>query len=216
MQGTTKKLMGDKKVAVMVAEVEKSYKLKVGYAQLSAPLVGAVMGGTSAAGAKYVATVAKTAAASTFTVATADVGSPAGFTFVADVGLVYQSNNQPLKYNGGSLATTGEYKNTLGVYTVGSGEATMAYYTSFIYSATAGTTWTASNQAVGLATMFSAYLFEQSTQADGTVRKIGWYFPALILPSLSLGFKNNDFFTQDLEIECFADATGKIAEFYEV
>lgn len=213
IDGTVKTLMGANKVAVLVAEVEKQYALTAKFAQLTAPLVGAVMGATSAAGAKYVATVAKAAAASAFTIATADVGSPAGFAFVADLGLTFQSNGQPLKYNGGTPAA-GEYKNTLGAYSTGG--ATDAVYASFIYSATAGTTWTANNQAVGLATTFAAYLFQQTTQADGTTRKIGWYFPAIVLPSLDLGFKNNDFFTQSLEMKVFADATGKIAEFYEV
>jgi hypothetical protein len=213
---TTKKLMGANKVAVLVAATEQNVKLTAKFAQLSSPLVGAVLGATSASGAKYVGTVTKTAAASTFTVATSDFGTPAGWAFVGDLGLVYDANGQPLKFNSGSLASTGEYKNTAAVYTTGSGEATTAYKVSCIYSATAGTTWTANNSAVGLATTFAAYLFQATTQADGTVRKIGWYFPAVMIGKLDLGFKNTDFLTQSLDIEVFQDSSGKIAEMYEV
>ncbi len=213
---TTKKLLGANKVAVLVAQTEQAYKLNAKFAQLSGAMVGAIMGGTSAAGAKYVGTVAKTASANAFTIATTDFGSPAGWAFVADLGVVYTATNQPLKYNSGSLAATGEYKNTAAAYTLGSSDTTAAVTASCIYSATAGTTWTANNSAVGLATTFAAYLFQQTTQADGTVKKIGWYFPAVVLGKLDLGFKNTEFATQSLDMEVFADSSGKIAEFYEV
>lgn len=211
-----KKVMGDKKTAILTAEVGRSYKLKAKAAQLQTALVSAVLGGVAAAGSKWIATVAKTFAASAATIATTDVGSPAGWAFVADLGVTYQANGQPLKYNAGSLAASGEYHNTLGAYTSGSGEATLAAFITFIYSQTAGETVTADNEAIGLSNYFSVYLYEQTTQADGTVRKVGFYFPAVTLPNLSLGFKNTDFMAQDLDLEVHADATGKICEMFSV
>jgi len=207
-----KELIADKKYAVLTAETAKKVAVKAGFAQLSSALVSAVMGGTSATGSKRIGTVSKTFSGSSATVAAADVGNPAGFAFVSDLGVAYQTTGQPLKYNSGTLAATGEYKNTAAVYSSGSGEATLAAAISFLYSITAGEASTISNTAIGLSTYFSLYLQEQTTQADGTVRTVTFKFNAVSIPKLSLGFKNTDFVAQDLELSVFPDAAGVVGE----
>lgn len=207
-----KELIADKKYAVLTAETAKKVAVKAGFARLSSALVSAVMGGTGATGSKKIATVAKTFAASSATIATADVGSPAGFAFLADLGVTYQATGQPLKYNAGTLAASGEYKNAAAVYSSGSGEATLAAFISFLYSITAGETNTISNSAIGLSTYFALYLQEQTTQADSTVRTVTFKFNAVSIPKLSLGFKNTDFTTQDLELSVFPDSSGVVGE----
>lgn len=216
LDGQIKELVGSYKVALSVAETQKKVSLKAKFAQLSTPLVAAALGGTITTGNRNISTKNKTASGSAFTVATGDDGSPSGWAFVTDLGVTYQATGQPLKYNSGTLASTGEYKNTGGSYTLGSGDATAAVTVSYVWSQTAGEKVTVANQAIGLATVFSVYLFEQSTQPDGTTRKIGWYFPAVILPKLSINFKNDDFATQDLELTVMADSAGNIAEMYSI
>ena len=213
MTSDVKELMGSNKVAFLTAEVGRKYKLTAKFAQFNSALVGAVMGGTVASGAKYVATVTKTCSSQTFTVVTGDVGTPAGWAFVNDLGLQYSVTGQPLKYNSATLAA-GEYKNTAAAYTLHTSDATAVCNVSFIYSATPGETTSVSNSAIGLSTYFSVYLFQATTQADSTVRKIGWYFPAVLLPSLKMDFKNTDFAVQSIDLNVFANSAGLIAEQY--
>jgi hypothetical protein len=212
-QSDIKELIGDKKVAILTAEVGRKYKVTAKFAQLSSALVGAVMGATRTSGSKVISTLRKTAAASAITIATADEGSPAGWAFIADLGVKYAANGQDLKFNSGTLAATGEYKNTAGAYTLGSGDATAQVDITYVFSQTAGETWTAQNQAIGLSSYFSMRGFQATTQADGTIRKIAWYFPAVLIPGLKLGFQNTDFATNDLDLSVFADSSGMVAEF---
>lgn len=207
-----KELIGDKKIAILTAEVAKKIKLQAKYATLSSALVGAVMGATRTTGSKIISTVRKTAVASAITVATTDEGSPAGWAFVADLGVKYAANGQDLKFNSPTPGT-GEYKNTAGAYTLGAGDATAQVDITYVYSQTAGETHTLQNGVIGLSNYFSMRGYWASTQADGTVRKIAWYFPAVLIPNLKLGFKNTEFATFDLELAVFADASGLVAEF---
>ena len=214
ISSSVKELFGAKKSAVLVAETNKKYTLKAKFAQLSTPLVAAVMGGTTASGGKYVGTVTKTVGAGAATIATTDFSSPAGWAFVADLGVVYAATNQPFTFNSGTPAV-GEYKNTAGAYTFNTSDnGTNNVIISSVYSATAGQTTTATNQDVGLSTFFSVYLFNSTTQQDGTVRKFGWNFPAVIIPKLSIASKNDEFTTQDLEMTACADASGNVAYFF--
>ena len=215
MTSDVKELMGSNKVAFLTAEVGRKYKLTAKFAQFNSALVGAVMGGTVASGAKYVGTATKTASTSTFTVVTADFGTPAGWAFVSDLGVSYNATNQPLKYNASTLAAA-QYQNTAAAYTLHSTDASAVVNVSCIYSATAGETTSVSNSAIGLSTYFSVYLFQATTQADATVKKIGWYFPAVLLPSLKMDFKNTDFAVQSIDLNVFANSAGLIAEQYTV
>jgi hypothetical protein len=208
MSSEVKELMGANKMPILTAEVGRKIKITAKFAQFSSALVNILGAGTTTTGSRYVSTKAKTAAVSTFTVATADDGTPAGWAFVADLGLVYASNGQPLKFNSGSLAATGEYKNTAGVYTVGTGEATTNYLVSYVWSQTAGERTTFSNSAIGLSTYFAVYMTQATTQADGTLRKVMYEFPAVLLPTLKMDFKNTDFATSDLELNVFQDSSG--------
>lgn len=211
-----KELIGDKKVAILTAEVGRKYKVAAKFAQLSSALVGAVMGGTVASGSKYVSTKRKSVTAGAVTIATTDDGSPSGWAFVGDLGVKYAATGQDFRYNGGTPAA-GEYKNTAGAYTFNTGDnGTNNVDITYVWSQTAGETWTVNNQAIGLSTYMAMWGFQATTQADGTTRKIGWYFPAVIIPSLKVAFKNTDFATQDLELSVFADSSGKVAEFYSI
>jgi hypothetical protein len=212
---SVKELRGSGKWPVAVAVAGQKISLKASFANISGAMLQAVFGGTAATGMTIIGSVAKTAAASTFTVATADFSSPAGWAWGTDLGLVYAANGQPLKYNSGSLATTGEYKNTAGVYTVGSGETTTSYVVSCTYTITAGETISGTNTAMGLATTFGARVFNSYTDAAGTVRRMGFYFPAVIAPKLSIAMKNEDFTSQDIELEAMQDTAGNTFYFYQ-
>jgi hypothetical protein len=207
MSSEVKELMGANKMPILTAEVGRKIKLTAKFAQFSSALVNIIGGGTTATGARYVSTKAKTAVASAFTVATTDDGSPSGWAFVADLGVTYASNGQPLKYNSGTLAA-GQYQNTAAAYTLYSSDATASVYVSYVWSQTAGERTTFSNSAIGLSTYFAVYMTQATTQADGTLRKVLYEFPAVLLPTLKLDFKNTDFLTQDLELNVFQDSAG--------
>lgn len=207
----TKELMGANKMALLVAETGRKVKLTAKFATFSSALVNVMMSGTTATGSRFVSTKAKTASASAFTVATTDDGSPTGWAFVADLGVTYAADGQPLKYNSGTLGTSGEYKNTGGSYTLGSGDASAAVNVSYVWSQTSGERTTFANSAIGLSTYYAAYIQGQTTQANGTTRKVLFEFPAVLLPTLKIDFKNTDFMTQNLELNVFQDSSGYYA-----
>lgn len=213
---TVKKLIGSNKFAVAAAVTEQSITISAKFAQLSTGIFTAMLGASTATGSKQIGTVTKTASSSAFTVANADFGSPTGWTFGADLGVEYASTGQPLKYNSGTLASTGEYKNTAGAYTLGSGDATAQVKVTCLYTQTGGSTATAVNTPIGVATMFTAFVFEQSTQADGTVRQALIQLPAVIPAKYDFNFTNTDFLSQTIELEAFADTAGNVAYIYDI
>jgi hypothetical protein len=212
---TTKELRGANKWPVAVAVSGQKISLKASFANISGAMLQAVFGGTAATGMTIIGSAAKTAAASSLTIATADYGTPAGWAWGTDLGVVYAATGQPLKYNSGALATTGEYKNTAGVYTLGTGDATASVVVSHTYTVTAGETISGTNTAMGLATTFGARVFNSFTDASGTVRRMGFYFPAVIAPKLSISMKNEDFTSQDIELEAMQDVAGNTYYFWQ-
>jgi hypothetical protein len=208
----TAKLFGSKKAAILRAETGVDYKISAEFAQLSSPLVAAVLGGVRTSGSNFVATTRKTTASGAATIATTDVGSPSGWAFVSDLGVTYATTGQPFTYNSGTPAA-GEYKNSGAAYTFAGAEDGASVDISYVYSVTAGTKYTISNADVGLSTYFKVWAAQQTTQADGTVRKMAWYFPAVLLPSIKIPFGTKEFTVQSIEMECCPDASGVIATY---
>lgn len=203
-------LMGANKMPAMVIDTGRKVKLSVKFAQYSSALLNVWMSGTTATGSRWISTKAKTAAASTFTVATADDGTPAGWAFVSDLGVVYTATGQPLKYNSGTLAA-GEYKNTAGAYTLHGDDATANVTVTYLWSQTAGERTTFANSAIGISTYYTAYVQQMTTQPGGTVRKVLWEFPAVLLPSLKMDFSNANFLSQSIDLDVMCDASGVFA-----
>ena len=205
-----KELQGDAMVATLVAEVGRKYSLSAKWAQYSSALRDSIEGATVAAGSKRIGKVRKTAAASAFTVATADFGSPAGWAFVADLGVKYASNGQPLKYNSGTLASTGEYKNTAAAYTLGAGDATAQVDVTCVFSVTAGETATIVNPSIGLSKYFAIHTYRETTQADGRIAQIYHHFLAGLFTGNKGGGNNSEWSEENAEIRLFPDASGNI------
>lgn len=211
---SVKELRGANKWPVAVALAGQKISLKASFANISGAMLQAVFGGTATTGMTVIGSVAKTAAASTFTIATTDYGSPAGWTWGTDLGVVYAATGQPLKYNAGTLAA-GQYQNTAGVYTLYSADATASVVVSHTYTITAGETISGTNTAMGLATTFGARIYNSFTDSSGTNRKMGFYFPAVMAPKLSIAMKNEDFTSQNIELEVMADTSGNTFYFYQ-
>ena len=58
-------------------------------------------------------------------------------------------------------------------------------------------------------------LYNSFTDASGTNRKVGFYFPAVIAPKLSIAMKNEDFTSQNIELEVMADTSGNTYYFFQ-
>ena len=211
---SVKELRGANKWPVAVALAGQKISLKASFANISGSMLQAVFGGTATTGMTIIGSVAKTAVASTFTIATTDYASPAGWTWGTDLGVVYAATGQPLKYNAGTLAA-GQYQNTAGVYTLYSSDATASVVVSHTYTVTAGETISGTNTAMGLATTFGARIYNSFTDSSGTNRKMGFYFPAVMAPKLSIAMKNEDFTSQNIELEVMADTSGNTFYFYQ-
>ena len=199
--GTMKELRGSKQFPEAVAKVGQKISLKASMGLFTNAMLSAVTGGTITTGSRFIQTDAKTAAASV------TVTPPSSGTYVADLG-VYDSAGQPMKYNSGTPAV-GEYKQAAGVYTFNVGQ-TGTLQVTYLYSLATGETITLTNQTTGLVTTFAVYTYQVTTDAAGVARKVGYHFPACIVPKMSFSMKNEDWMSQDIEIETMADTSGNV------
>jgi hypothetical protein len=110
-----------------------------------------------------------------------------------------------------SAPTTGQYSVAAGVYTFAAVDTT--HIMSITYDKTAaavGTTVKLTNQLMGVNTAFSMKLYNNYQPMAGGPNSFGIYLPRVIIPKLSLAFKNNDYFEKGFDFEAIDDGGGNI------
>lgn len=199
---TTKKLYGQNQFPVAIGRGPASASASAKAAAISALQFNTIFAGlTSAAGSDLVVNN------ESGTVASAAITVTNSATWKQDLGVVYQSTGLSLK-RVASGPTTGQYSVSAGVYTFASGENGVLMYISYAYTAAGtGLSATYTNQAMGAAPVFSAWL-NVPYGAGGTV--LTYKFYQAVSTKLSLDFKNEDFTIPAFDMEFFADAAGKV------
>lgn len=206
----TKTLHGEKQFAVAVARG----KAKIGWKAKSGDFNGAALGslflGSQPTASRKAAVIdeAKTipAAAGPYTIT---IVPPNSGVFVADLGVINAATGAPLT-RVASAPATGQYSLAVatGVYTFASADAGVPVLISHEYSiaTSAGSSLFAiSNNLMGYTPMFSAIFYNQYAG-----KTLAMKLNSNVLGKLALPFKNDDFTTNDMDAEAFADASGSV------
>lgn len=199
-KGSTKELRGGDDFPVAVAQGGKSVTGKVGFAQIDGGLIAKMLGGTSSSGRNLIAEDESHAAS-------ASVDASNKITFIADLGVLDKDSKRMTKV--ASNPQVGEYTVTAGAYGFNAGQ-TGDVYLSYQYSVLTGETVTISQGKLGTVDTFSLHLNEAW---EGKALCLDLF--AVVFPSFSLGFKNEDFATESLDFTCYARPSDKkVAAFY--
>jgi len=206
----TKILHGEKQFPVAVARG----KAKIGWKAKSGDFNGAALGslflGSSPTASRKAAVIdeAKTvpAAAGPYTVT---ITPPSSGVFVADLGVINAATGVPMT-RVASAPATGQYSLNVGtgVYTFAAADASVAVLISYEYSiasSPASNLFTISNNLMGYTPTFSAIFYNQYAG-----KTLAMKLNQCVLGKLALPFKNDDFTTNDMDAEAFADASGSV------
>lgn len=145
-------------------------------------------------------------AVSTYTITVANSAH-----FVTDYGVVYAATGQQFEKVASSPAA-GQYSvnPATGVYTFASADASAAVLISYTYtSSTRGTTITLTNQLMGYAPEFRAFLFN-----NFRTKLMGIELYSCTLGQLSVPTKQEDFWMADLTFDAGVDASNTLGQIY--
>lgn len=206
----TKTLHGEKQFAIAVARG----KAKIGWKAKSGDFSGAalgslLLGSTPAASRKAVVIdEAKTipAAAGPYTLT---ITPPNSGIFVADLGVINAATGAPMA-RVASAPATGQYSLVVatGVYTFAAADASVPVLISHEYSIASSTTsslYAITNNLMGYTPTFSAIFYNQYAG-----KTLAMKLNSNVLGKLAVPFKSDDFTTNDLDAEAFADASGSV------
>jgi hypothetical protein len=142
---------------------------------------------------------------------TVTVVPPSSGTFVEDQGVRYSTNGIPL-VRVASAPAQGQYSASVGgVYTFASADAQAAVLISYTYSvAASGKTISISNQLLGVAPTFTCVLRELFNSQQTNVKLY-----SCIGSKLTRATKQDDFLVEEFDFAAFANATGKVIDFYD-
>lgn len=139
--------------------------------------------------------------------------------FVTDLGVVYSSNGQQLKRLPSGTPSVGQYTVSAGIYQFAAADASAAMLINYTYTVLTGTLLTVSSHIQGYGPTLELFLENSYVPgaSQGGVTTVPNYvhFYACKISKLGMPWKRADYFIADLEGECYANAAGKVADFYE-
>jgi len=202
--GDPVELYGEKQFPMDVAIGKRTIGGKGKFANYSADIVATALSVSTTTGSRIgIIDEAGTPTANTLTVTN-------GATFAEDLGVIRVSTGLPM-VRVASGPATGQYSvnTTTGVYTFAAGDSNPPCLFSYTYTgAAAGKTATVTNTLMGAATTYGLNLHNTYK-----TKNIGVRLPAIVVPKLSFGFKNEGHSEFDFEFKAFADASGNVAYF---
>lgn len=202
---TTKELRGAYKFPVDIAQGPGKVSGKAKYGQLNSGLIQAVIGGSKSAGMK-IGVIGETGTVPT-TPYQITVSNSANF--MEDLG-VFDLNTGLYLSRVASAPATGQYTVAAGVYTFAAADTTHQMSITYSYTAaSAGTTLALTNTLMGAGSAYQLTLFNSFRG-----KSVGVKLYAATIPKLSFAFKSEDYTEQDIDFEAFADASGKVLDYY--
>lgn len=207
-KSTTKELRGAYRFAVDIAAGPMTISGKFKFQQIDYSLVAAVTGSTAATGYTRVAETAATAIPTTpYTIT---VAPPNSGTFTRDLGVISQSGMTSMDRVTGT-PVTGQYSVSTATYTFAAADTGTNVVIRYAYGVTgteSGTTQNLANSLMGSNTVYSLELGNTFRSKNSYLR-----LPAIIIPSLSMGWKSEDYMEADMEFSAFVDpSTGNIMQ----
>jgi hypothetical protein len=194
-----KELYSQTQWALDSAVGKRSIKGSFEFAQMSNILLSQLFFGDSVAAGVVEAALnePQTAVSSSFTVTHST-------TFVGDGGVSYALTGVPLIAIPSGTPAAGQYKETAGVYTLSTADATASVVVNYTYSnTTLGTTLTAANHAMGYGPILALNVVFPY-EGGG----IGFYFPNVRLGKIDLTTKLDDYTMLTTDFQAFAGAGG--------
>lgn len=200
-----KTLYGNKRYPVAIGQGKGKTELKAKYAEFSAPVVGSLFyGKTAAAGIK--AAVLDFAVNIPTTPFEVTVAPPSSGTFLTDLGAVLAGNQMTRV---ASAPTTGQYvvDPATGKYTFAAADTGLSVQLSYEYSATSttGKIFNLTNDIMGVTPSFIT-LLQTSFDGKTLVLKLN----KCVSGKLNVPLKNDDFAMYDFEAEAQDDGTGNL------
>lgn len=196
---TTKDFEADLQMAIASARVGEKITLKAKTGDVNGALLAGLLGQSMATGANLVATV--TAAASSSVTPTV----PGSGTWTDDLG-VRNASGVLMTPVASAPATDISYTVTAGVYGFNASQTGNIAF-RFGYSTTTGHKIPMANQTIGATPFFEAVLYNNYTQADGTVSQIGYRFYSVTCSKLAVASKRDSFTEIDIDMQVYPRAT---------
>lgn len=203
-----KQLHGQSQFPVKVAGGKGSISGKAKYAEIFGSMLETVMFGQSGSAGIQAMVYDTAGAAIPATPFQITPTVPSAGTWSKDLGVIAAATGIPMT-RVASAPTTGQYSVAAGVYTFATADQGKTVYINYGYTATSAVARKGSiqNLPMGQVPSFSLDLY---SPYDG--KYIVYSFPRAIADGLKFGFKNDDFTVPEMGFQCFADATGKVAD----
>jgi hypothetical protein len=204
---TVKDFEADKQMAIASARVGQKITLKAKTGDVNGSLLAQILNATAATGTTKVTTAS--AAASTTVTPTV----PGSGTWSEDLG-VRNASGLLMTPVASSPAQDVSYTISAGTYGFHASQSgTMSI--RYAYTVTGGHKIQMTNQAIGATPFFEAVLYNDYTQADGSVSQIGYRFYSVTCAKLAMASKRDNFTEIDLDMQVYPRATdGEIGYTY--
>lgn len=141
------------------------------------------------------------------------IAPPSSGTFGIDLGVLYSATGFPL-VKVASGPTVGQYSvnTSTGVYTFSTSDASAGVFISYTYLlASTGNTLTVNNQLQGYGPQFEMWLAEPYAGVGN-----GMHLYACKAGKLNAPRKRDDYTIIEMDFECFAAASGKVFDWFQV
>jgi hypothetical protein len=152
---------------------------------------------------------AKTVPGTPFTVT---IDPPGSGVYVKDLGVLYAATGKPFERVAAASEALGKYSvnQTTGVYTFASADQDADVLISYVYSDTGGRTLTVTNRIQGYGPVFELYLLQPYQGTNGL------HLYACRASKMSAPMKRDNYLISDFEFEGFANAAGKVFDWFQV
>ncbi|HUZ71534.1 MAG TPA: hypothetical protein VMU87_00995 [Stellaceae bacterium] len=199
-QFSKKELYGQNQFPLFVARGTAKFTAKAKAATVSGIALASAFYGMSLATGQQATAVSE---AGTVTAEAVTVANSA--TFVADVGVIYQSSGLPLTLVA-SAPAVGEYSVAAGVYTFNTSDNGKAVFITYTYAvAASGQKLAITNPLIGAAPTFQLWYY---TSTNGVPLNLQLY--SCVSDKLSMAFKLEDFMMPEIDFSCFVNAAGQL------
>lgn len=204
---TTKELRGAYQFPVDIARAGGKISGKAKSGLINGGVISAVLGTTPTTGSKIgVDNETSAIPASPYAVTVTNSA-----TWLDDLGVFDNNTGLYMKrVDAAATPATGQYKVVAGVYTFAAADTLHSVSVSYSYTAAAvGQTNALVNQLMGSGTVYQLALYNTFRG-----KNMGVKLYAATIPKLSFAFKSEDYTEVDMDFEAFADASGKVIDFY--
>lgn len=135
-------------------------------------------------------------------------------TFVTDLGVWYGSNGQKLTRIPSGTPSTGQYTVSAGLYTFAAADTGLGVLISYTYTVTSGNILTVNNHVQGYGPQLELFLSNPYQEFTAGVPNY-LHLYSVKINKWSLPFKRADYMISDIEGEAYANAAGKVMDFYQ-